>query len=125
MQNSLFGKSFQIPWLQNWVSQEVAVLGCVPAANSLEKCWVKARGEGKAGNRELADPVPRGSKSSGLVAAFPWDPDLFLFILQEGLDQPSWVMQCSRCVASESSTSLSVSCAGAAQRPLGTQNSLQ
>lgn len=50
MQNSLFGKSFQIPWLQNWVSQEVAVLGCVPAANSLEKCWVEARGEGKAGN---------------------------------------------------------------------------
>lgn len=99
--------------------------GLCPCCQFPGKVLGKGQGWGKSWELRACRPSSKRFQSSGLVAAFPWDPDLFLFILQEGLDEPSWLMQCSCCVASESSTSLSVSCAGAAQRPLGTQNSLQ
>lgn len=90
MQNSLFGKSFQIPWPQSRLGDPRGCFaGLCPCWNSLEKCWIKAMEEGFQSWEcwALASTVPKGSKSSKRFQKVPraaaslqlslWEPGLF------------------------------------------------
>lgn len=91
MQNSLFGKNFQIPWPQSRLGDPRGCsAGLCPCWNSLEKCWLKDMEEGcqswecwaLAGTVPKVPKVPEGSKNSkrsSFSAAFPTGPRFGVF----------------------------------------------